>query len=313
MQLCLRQRAQAIEVHGQMIGAAGRRRAAIAIAAGLAVGIGFGLRAADPAAADPPAGAARAAALADAAEAADAAVARLSDGLVGARDHARRGTALTVSGEAPAPELISAADRLAAAAGDATAARRALVALAGMVAAIRPGNAVPTLSYGGPDLEQIAAQLRSGADAATTFVARRHATEAVVDALGAALVALAGDDPAAALAALGEADAPLALLEDWKDRPPLLRYWMTTSRELIAAAGDIARATIANDPAAAEAAGKRYAKAAETARGADNALAFSLSEEGSAISGTPLRRLAAAADEAADVRSELEPLLQPAS
>jgi hypothetical protein len=220
---------------------------------------------------------------------------------------------LTVSGEEPAPELISAADLLAGAGEKATAARRALVALAGMAAAIRPGLAVPSLSFAGPDLEQIAAQLRAGADAATTFVARRHATEAVVDALGAALAALDRNDPTAALAALDEADVPLGLLEDWEDRPPLLRYWMTTSRDLIAAAGDIARATLANDPAAVAAAAKRYAAAAERARGADNALAFTLSEEGAAISATPLRRLAAAADESIDARSALQPLLQAAS
>jgi hypothetical protein len=313
MQLCLRQGPQAIEVHDQMIGALGRRRAAIAIAAGLAVGIGFGLRAADPAAADPPAAAARGNGLREAANAADVALARLIAGLEPARDHARRGTALTVEGEAPAPELTSAADLLAAAGEKATAARQALLALAGMAAAIRPGLAVPALSYAGPDLEQIAAQLRAGADAATIFVARRTATQAVVDALGAALAALERDDPTAALDALGEADAPLALLEDWEERPPLLRYWMTTSRDLIAAAGDIARATLANDPAAVEAAAKRYAAAAETARGADNALAFTLSEEGSAISATPLRRLAAAADEAADARESLQVVLQPAS
>ncbi|MEP7039998.1 MAG: hypothetical protein ABI864_00335 [Chloroflexota bacterium] len=296
-----------------MIGAAGRHRAAIGIAVGLAVAVGFGLRAADSAAADPAAAAAREARLLEAADGADVTLLRLTRGLEAARDHARRGTALTVEGEAPAPEIIMAAELLAAAGEDATAARGALRSLAGMAAAIRPGADVPTLSYGGPDLQQMAAQLRSGAEAATTFVERRHATEAVVDALAAALAALDGDDPTAALAALDEADAPLALLEAWEERSPLFRYWMTTSRDLIAAAGDIARATIANDPTAVEAAAKRYAAAAETARGADNALAFTLSEEGSAISGTPLRRLAAAADEAADDRSALQALLQPTS
>lgn len=88
---------------------------------------------------------------------------------------------------------------------------------------------------------------------------------------------------------------------------------MTTSRDLIAAAVDIAQATLADDSAALEAAARRYAAAAGRATGADNALAFTLSEEGSAISGTPLRRLAAAADEAADARLALQPLLRPAS
>ena len=184
------------------------------------------------------------------------------------------------------------------------------MALAGVIAAIDPGMTVPALSYGGADLAQMAAQLRSGAVAATLFVDRRHATEEVVDALAAALAALDRDDPTAALTALGRADAPLSLLDDWEEQPPLFRYWMTVSRDLIEAAGDIASATLAGDEAAVRAAGIRYAEAADRARGADNALAVALSEEGSAISATPLRRLAAAAGEVDDVRSAIQPLLQ---
>jgi hypothetical protein len=313
VQLCLREAPQAVEIHVEMIGAVGRRRAAIAIGLVLAVGIGFGLRSGDAATADPPGAAARADRLAEAARIADAALLRLDDGLEASRDHARRGTALTVSGDAPAPELEAAADLLVAAADDADAAQRSLAALAGYAAAVQPGTAIPALSYGGADVQQIAAQLRAGVAAATLFVQRRHATEAIVESLGAALAALDRDDPAAALSALDAADAPLALLDDWEDRPALLRYWITVSRDLIAAAGDIARATIANDPAAVEAAAARYAKAADLARGADNALAFTLSEEGSAVSATPLRRLAEVADQAVDSRAAIRPLLQPGS
>ena len=282
------------------------------IATGLVVGIGFGLRSADPALADPPLAASRAAWLADAAADAEAALERLVAALQEPRDHARQGAALTISGAAPAPELIAAADLLAEAARSAEAARQALLVLAGTSAAIVPGVAVPLLSYGGVDLELMAAQLRTGADAATLFVERRHATGVVVDALASALAALDRDDPEGALAALEAADAPLALLDDWEERPPLLRYWITISRDLIEAAADIARATIADDPAAVEAAAARYAVAADAARGADNALAFTLSEQGAAISGTPLRRLAAAAEEAQEARAGIEPLL-PAS
>ena len=296
-----------------MIGAASGRRAVIAIATGLVVGIGFGVRSADLALADPPLAAARAAWLADAAATAEAALQRLVSALDEPRDHARRGAALTISGAAPAPELITAADLLAEAGPDADAARRALLVLAGTGAAVRPGVTVPLLSYNGTDLELMAAQLRTGADAADAFVERRHATEDVVDALASALAALDRDDPEGALAALEAADAPLALLDDWEERPPLLRYWMTISRDLIAAAADIARATIAGDPAAVEAAAARYATAADAARGADNALAFTLSEQGAAISATPLRRLAAAAEEAEEARAGIEPLLQPPS
>ena len=294
-----------------MIGGAGWRRTVLVISLGLAVGVGFGLRSADPASADPPAAAARAVLLADAVDAADVALARLAAELERARAHARRGTALTVSGEAPAPELTSAADLLAGASDEADAARRGLLALGGVAAAIRPAVMVPSLSYGGTDLELIAAQLRSSAPAATLFVERRHATQAVVDALAAALAALERSDPSAALDSLATADAPFSLLDAWVERPPLLRYWMMISSDLLDAAGDIARATLSDDAAALKAAGERYARAAEAARGADNALALSLSEAGAAISATPLRRLAAVADEVDEARSELPNVLQP--
>lgn len=282
------------------------------IGVGLAVGIGFGLRSADAARADPSGAFARAQLMADAAEAADVALARLGAELDRAREHARRGTALTVAGDAPAPELTSAADLLAGASDEADAARRGLLALRGIAAAIQPGVTTPALSYGGTDLELIAGQLRSSAAAATLFVERRHATQAVVDALAEALAALERDDPTAALDELAKAGAPLALLEDWEERSPLLRYWMMISVDLLDAAHDIATATLSDDLAAVKAAGERYAEAAALARGADNALALTLSEEGAAISATPLRRLAAVADEVDDARSGLLPVLRQA-
>ena len=296
-----------------MISGDGRRRALIAISLGLAVGIGFGLRSPDPAQADPPGALARIGAMADAAEAAETALVKLSAELERARDHARRGASLTVGGEEPAPQLTAAADVLAGASDEADAARRALVVLDGIGAAVQPDATVPSLTYGGADLGQLAAQLRSAADASTLFVERRHATRAVVDALAAALGALDRNDPTAALDELRAADAPLALLGQWTQRPPLLRYWMMISAELLDAAGDIARATLADDPAAVKAAAARYAEAADAALGADNALAVTLSEEGAAVTVVPLQRLAAMADEATEARSALSPALQPAS
>lgn len=218
-----------------------------------------------------------------------------------------------MSGEAPAPELMAAADLLAGASDEADAARRGLLVLGGVAAAIQPAATVPSLSYGGTDLELIAAQLRSSAAAAALFVERRHATQAVVDALAAALAALERNDPSAALDSLATADEPFSVLDAWAERPPLLRYWMMISVDLLDAAGDIARATLSADAAGVKAAGERYAKAAEAARGADNALALSLSEEGAAISATPLRRLAAVADEVDEARSGLPQVLQPGS
>jgi hypothetical protein len=287
---------------------------AVAIAIGLVVGLCFGLRSADPSRADPPLQAARAQALVQAAGRADDALASLATMLAGAIDHARKGSALTVAGDRPpAPELIAAADLLEQDAGKADAAHRAVEALHEMASAIAPERHVPALSLAGPDLLLIASGLRSSADAATLFVERRHATEAIVGALGGAVSALHADLPAAAITILDRTTAPLALLDAWAEKPPLFRYWMMVTGELIDAARGIAQATIAGDPVAQRAAAARYAKAGEAARGADNALAVSLAEEGNAVSITQLQRLAVAAGSVADERAAVQPVAVPGS
>src|SRR5438552_7586134 len=137
VQLRLRQRSQAIQVHRQMIGAVSRRRAVIVVLVALGVGIGLGLRSGAAAVADPPGEAARMEALERIADAADHALAGLYRLLDQARGHARHGAALTVSGEAPAPELMAAAGILAGGTEAAQAARQALAKLAGVAASIR--------------------------------------------------------------------------------------------------------------------------------------------------------------------------------
>ncbi len=297
-----------------MIGGVGRRRAIAILVTALVVGIGLGLRSSDPSRADAAADAARRERLAAAAATADQALAKLGDVLARALDHARTGSALAVAGDLPpAPDLTLAARALADGAGTADAARRALVALGGTAASVAPGKQMPALSYSGPDLLLTSAQLRSSAEAATTFVARRHATAAIVSALGEAAAALDGNQPAAAIAALDRATAPLALLNDWLDRPPLFRYWMTIIGDLLDAARGIATAAINGDRAEVAAAAKRYAAAAAAARGADNALAVTLSEGGSGVTDVPLRRLAAAAREVVDLRAALASLQRPGS
>lgn len=297
-----------------MIGAAGLRRAVTAVVILVVLGVGLGLRSADPSLADPPAAADRRQRLPAAATAAADALARLSVALTGTLDDARRGAALTVAGDLPpAPELTSAADRLVGGADVADGVRRALAALAGTAAAVVPGKEMPALSFSGPDLLLIAAQLRTSATAATLFVERRHATTTIVSALGDAAAALGRDQPAAALDRLDTAVAPLKLLEDWEDRPALVRYWMKISGDLLDAARGIAVGTIGGDASAVEAAATRYAEAARAARSADNALAVSISEEGAAITGIPLRRLAAVAAEAVDLRSALLAVIHPGS
>jgi hypothetical protein len=290
------------------------RRAATVIAVVLGIGVGLGLRSADASRADPPGAAARLGRLSALAAGAEAAVDRLEGVLTEAIDHARRGSALTVAGdEAPAPELLSAAEIALTGQDAANAARRELRELVGAAAAIVPGAIIPVISYDGTELRLISAQLRASARAATEFVERRHATQAVVDALAAALLAIENDDPQAALDSLDAAQAPFALLEAWDQRPALLRYWMTVSGDLLQAAREIAAATIDGDAEAVEAAARRYAEAAERAQGADNAAAFALSEAGAAVAAVPLLRLASAAGEVADLRAALEPLLRPAS
>jgi hypothetical protein len=297
-----------------MIGGVGMRRAATVISIGLVVGVVFGLRSVDPSQADPPTAVARTQGLAAAAAAADGALARLGAALAEAIEHARRGAALTVAGDlAPAPELESAADSLVAGADTADAARRAMAALAGTAAAVAPGTQVTVFSYSGPDLLLMATALRTSADASTLFVERRQATVAIVEALGDAVSALERNLPAEAVASLDRATAPLALLDAWEERPPLFRYWMQVTRDLLDAARGIATATIAGDPVAVQVAAAQYARAGDAARGADNALAVTISEEGSAVTGASLRRLAAAAGTAADGRAAVQALMHPGS
>lgn len=292
-----------------MIGGPAVRRVATVIGIGLVVGVGFGLRSADAARADPPLEAARGRALAAAAADADEALASLAAVLARAIDHARNGSAETVSGDRPpAPDLQAAADALVQGSGTADAAQRAVAALAGMASAIVPERTVPPLSLGGPDLLVIASGLRSGADAATRFAERRRATETILGALGEAISALDRDLPASAIVSLDTATAPLALLNSWVEQPPLFRYWMKVTQEFLDAARGIATATLAGDPVAQKDAAERYAKAAEAARGADNALAVSLTEEGGAVSVIQLQRLAAAASAVADERAAVQSL-----
>jgi len=248
------------------------------------------------------------------ATAADASLARLGDALDAGLEEARLGAALTGTGDRP-PEtaLRAAATLLDADAATADAASRALEALAGTAASVAPDWEVRQLSYSGPELLTVAAQLRQSADAATVFVQRRIAAQAVLDALGAAVAALDGNRPEAALEHLDRAISPLAVLEEWDDRPPLLRYWESVIGRLLDAARGIAVASIEGDADAVAVAAAQYGEAAKLAGGADNALAVTLAEEGAAVTVTPLRRLAALAGEASDVRMALADLLSPAA
>jgi hypothetical protein len=291
----------------------GRRRRAplVALAAILVLGVCLGLRAADPASADPPAAAARAARLAQVAHSADAALGRLSELLEATVDDARSGAALTVAGgDPPAPPLTAAAARLEAGTAVAAKAQSALRLLVATAASTDPAAAMPSLSVNRAALASIAEQLRGAADAATAFVERRHATEWVLRALADALAALEREDPRSALDFVAGADAPLGLLKAWPSPPITLALWLTTTAELLAAVRAVAAASLSGDTGAEREAAARYADAAKAARGADVSLALALSEGGAAVTAAPLRRLTDGLAELAAVREAIGPLAE---
>ena len=259
----------------------------------LVLGLLLGLRPAAPASADPPTAAERAASLAGAARNAESDLQRLAELLEATVHDGRSGAALTVAGDdPPAPSLIAAAERLESGLQIADSAESAVLTLRGTAAAVDPGLGLPPSAVNRAALSSIAGQLRAAADAATSFVARRHATDAVLGALSDALAALDHDQPQAALNFLAAAAAPLELVRAWPDPPVTLALWLTTTDGLLEAVRAMANATLADDPAAAAKAAADYERAAEAARGADVSLALALSEGGAAVTAIPLRRLA---------------------
>lgn len=276
----------------------------------LAIGGALCLRPSDPAIASPGIEAGRQARLASAATAADAHLGALIEPLEAGLQHARAGAAGTRSGDVPpAAEFEAAALAVEQASSAADALGRALRDLAGTVASVARGSNVPPSPAASTDLLIVAAQLRAAGDAATEFFERRKATTAVSEALGQAVEALRDDDPSAALERLTEGDPALALLAAWEQPPETFGFWLATVGELYAAAREIAAATIAADAEAVVLAAARYAAAAESARGADNALALALAEGASAVSINAQRRVADLLDEALSAREAIAPLI----
>ncbi len=245
-----------------------------------------------------------------AAGAADAAVAGLARLLESAVEDARQGAALAVAGnDPPAPPLQAAADRLDHGLASVDAAQRAMATLEGVAAAIDPALFFPDLAADRFVLTSIVSQLRAAADAATQFVERRHAAEAVLRALRDGVVALERNDPRATLDRVDEARAALKVLASWQPPPPALVVWLGTTGELLDTTAAIAAATISGNRQALDAAGRRYADASAAARQADSALAIAMAEGGSATTSVPLRRMAELLASAADLRASLAGML----
>ncbi len=209
----------------------------------------------------------------------------------------------------PAPRLLAAADGLQRGLATVDEARRALAILDGVAAAIDPTLSFPQLAADRFVLTSIGSQLRASAEAATQFVERRHAADAVLHALRDSVAALDGNDPHAALRQIDTARAALRVLTSWQQPPRALVVWLRTTGELLDAAAAIATATIAGDRQALDTAGRRYADASVAARQADSALAIALAEGGSATTSVPLRRMADLLASAADLRASLAGLL----
>ncbi|HLE59476.1 MAG TPA: hypothetical protein VJA85_07500 [Candidatus Limnocylindria bacterium] len=276
----------------------------------LSVALVLGFRSADAAPADPPAAAGRLAILRHAIASADAALAGLDAELRAAGEAGRRGSALAVAGEtAPGPALLEAAAALDAISGPDAALASAEAAsqrVAGTLAAVLPGApALPGLAITPDELFGMAAQLRAAAPAGDAFAARRQQTEAAAAGLADAVAALDADAPATALGHLDDLDRVLTDLGGWSDAPGSFGTWLAVIGEFSAASRGLADASLAGDAIALEAASRRYATAAASARGADQALGLAISEGGAAVAATPLRRLADALDSLTALRSAL--------
>jgi hypothetical protein len=264
------------------------------IGSALLLGLLLTLRPSGAEAADPALAASRAAVLERLVAADDARLTALAAELQRAIDAGRRGSALIIEGQTPpAGDLEQAAAAAKRAAELAVASERADAAVDGTVLSVPIGGAttIPPGPRAG-ELVGIDGQLRDAAPASGPFVARRQAAADTLDGLAAALAALRADDPATALEALRQAAEARARIAAWPDPPPVLPFWLRTTGGMLFSARRIAHASLDEDLAAAEQAGRAYRRAARDARQADTALALALSESGAALASTPLARLA---------------------
>ena len=279
-------------------------RPAIGMLAAIALGLLLALR---PGAADrasPATEAERAGHAADTARDAIAALDRLAGVVDRAIGDARTGSALVISGsESPGPRLEAAATALETGSGIGAAAVEAVRDLAATLHAASPEAAAPQLVLGPADLLSIASQLRQSAEAAGPFVERRRAAEATLQSMATAIAALSADQPAEAMRAIAAARTTRAVVAAWRGASPELAVWLNTTGEMLAAGQRIADALVADDADAAAAGGEAYRVAADHAAAADRALALSIAEVGSAITATPLRRLATVSQAIGDARA----------
>jgi hypothetical protein len=261
--------------------------AAAATALGLALGLGGG-------APRPEIAVAAREEVIDRADTAEAALAELREHLTAALDAARSGGARVVAGdEAPGPMFNRAAGVVFGAVGAAADAEDARARLGGARSALAP-NAAPLPPAPDPnDLAALAAQLATTASAADTFSVIRSGAESVTSTLEEALTALEAGDIDEADRLTAAAQAAVDAVSGPALEGAVISIWRETVDAMIGAMERLLIAARAGDAIAAEAAAAELAALAEEAPAADRALRIALGEAGSAVSATPLSRLAA--------------------
>jgi hypothetical protein len=266
------------------------RRVVVAAAALIVVAVMFGARPTDPATADPVRQAALRQLAREQAEAADLALGDVEDLLNTGVREAGRGQAAVLGGSGdPALIMDTAGVSFETAAEQADNAEAALADLAWTLQVLDPGAPPPTISYGPGELVDLGARWRATGLPLAAAADLRRAAEATLGALASALAALDRDDPAAALAALADAEASLDVVRGFAERGEVstLPFWITTVEALLAAATDITNAALAGDAAALAAAQDAYEAAAGDAERADQALAIALGEAAAGITSGP--------------------------
>lgn len=254
----------------------------------LLLGAVLSQRATDPRVADPARIAAAEATATRDRLAAAVALESLAAALHAALDEGRQGAALTVqTAEQPGPHLGRAGQRLEAAEPLASAARQALVRLAGDLDLLGVGDP-PVLDLAAGSLASTGAQLSSSAGAADAFWSMHLATRTTLQAIAGAFAALEAGNAPGALADTGRADTSLAAVRAWGGTLDTLPVWIDTVSRLADALRQLAEATRDHDLAAAESAAALYRRAAADANRADLALAIAVAEGGGSVSATPL-------------------------
>jgi hypothetical protein len=266
------------------------RRVVVAAAALIVVAVMFGARPTDLATADPVRQAALRQLAREQAEAADLALGDVEDLLnTGVREAGRGQAAVLGGSDDPALIMDTAGVSFETAAEQADNAEAALADLAWTLQVLDPGASPPTISYGPGELVDLGARWRATGLPLAAAADLRLAAEATLGALASALAALDRDDPAAALAALADAEASLDIVRGFAARSEVstLPFWITTVEALLAAATDITNAALAGDAAALAAAQEAYEAAAGDAERADQALAIALGEAAAGITSGP--------------------------